>query len=338
MRLVRRCWLVWSLDKRVIPLLVHPPPVQLTYNACSLGEQTANLEPLGGDLAGDVDLFVLLEIFVRIILDRLAHRGPRETEGMVTSGEGGAMALRAFVPGPLRALVYSVYGVHDWDDLQEKLVRRSPLARRLFRWMRHYPLPRIRRRRALFVHVPKNAGTTIATALYGSWIGHRTALFSRTLDPTFFSQSTRFAVLRDPVDRFTSAYWFLRNGGGSDRKVAEWFARSCQHIASLDDLLSHVEEHVGNPYGLDNVLRPQVWFLQDEKGDLLVDDLFVLGTDDARLGAFLRRRFGIYELQHLNQTHKGALVLTDRQRERIRAVYAADVELVKQIQRAHAEW
>jgi hypothetical protein len=63
----------------------------------------------------------------------------------------------------------------------------------------------------------------------------------------------------------------------------------------------------------------------------------VLGTDDARLGAFLKRRFGIYNLQRLNQTHKGALVLTDRQRERILAVYSADVELVKQIQLAHAE-
>jgi hypothetical protein len=129
----------------------------------------------------------------------------------------------------------------------------------------------------------------------------------------------------------------LRNGGGSERKVAEWFARSCQHIASLDELLSHVEARIGDPYALDNVLRPQVWFLQDEKGSLLVDELFVLGTDDARLGAFLRRRFGIYELQRLNQTNKGALVLTDRQRERIRAVYAADFELVGQIQIAHAE-
>jgi hypothetical protein len=246
------------------------------------------------------------------------------------------MALRAFVPTPLRALLYSAYGVHDWDDLQEKLVRQSPLARRLFRWMRHYPLPRMRKRRALFVHVPKNAGTAIATALYGAWIGHRTALFSRTLDPMFFSQSTRFAVLRDPVDRFTSAYWFLRNGGGSERKVAEWFARSCRHIASLDELLSYVEEKIGNPYVLDNVLRPQVWFLQDERGDLLVDKLFVLGTDDLRLVAFLRMQFGIHELQHLNKTCKGDLVLTDRQRERIRAVYKADVELVRQTQLAHA--
>lgn len=246
------------------------------------------------------------------------------------------MALRAFVPAPLRSVLYFACGVHDWDDLLEKLVRRSPLARGVLRWIRHYPLPHMRSRRALFVHVPKNAGTAIASALYGSWIGHRTALFCRELDPTFFSQSTRFAVLRDPVDRFTSAYWFLRNGGGSDRKVSAWFARSCQKITSVDDLISHVEAHVANVYALDNVLRPQTWFLQDERGNLLIDQLFVLGTDDERLGAFLQRRYGISKLHRLNQTQKGDLVVTDQQRARILEVYADDAKLVQQIQLSHA--
>lgn len=246
------------------------------------------------------------------------------------------MALRAFVPRPLRALLYSAYGVHDWDDLQEKLARRSPTARLAFRYMRHYPLACMRRRGVLFVHVPKNAGTTIATALYGGWTGHQTALFCRSLAPAFFCKTARFAVLRDPVDRFTSAYWFLRRGGGSERKVSKWFALSCQHVQSIDDLISHVEANIADVFALDNVLRPQVWFLQDEAGDLLVNELFVLGVDDDRLAAFLRCRYGIGELRRLNQTDKGDLVLTDRQRERIRAVYAADAELVRQTQLSHA--
>jgi len=246
------------------------------------------------------------------------------------------MALRALIPKPFRALVYSAYGVHDWDDLQEKLARRSPIGRAVLRRLRHYPLPRMRRRGVLFVHVPKNAGTTIATALYGGWTGHRTALYCRILDPAFFCENLRFAVLRDPVDRFTSAYWFLRRGGGSERKVSKWFAESCRHVVSIEDLISHVEAHIGNVFALDNVLRPQVWFLQDESGNLLVEDLFLLGVDDGRLAAYLRQRYGISELQHLNQTEKGDLVLTDRQRDRIRAVYAADTELVRQIQLSHA--
>lgn len=192
--------------------------------------------------------------------------------------------------------------------------------------MRQYPVPRMRRRRALFVHVPKNAGTAIASALYGSWIGHRTALLCRTLDPVFFSQSTRFAVLREPVDRFTSAYWFLRNGGGSEREVSKSFARSCRNISSLDDLISYVEARIGNVYDLGNVDRPQVWFLCDEKKNSLVEDFFVLGSDEARPGEFLRQRYGISRLIRLNETQKSDLAVTDQQRQRILAIYAADAD------------
>jgi hypothetical protein len=247
------------------------------------------------------------------------------------------MALRALFPSSFRSVLYFAYGVHEWDDLLEKLVRTSPIARSILRRIGRYPPAKMRRRYALFVHVPKNAGTTIASALYGSWIGHRTALFCQASDPAFFRRSTRFAVLRDPVDRFISAYWFLRNGGGSDRKVAPWFARSCRDVSSIDDLISHVENRIDNVYELDNVIRPQIWFLQDNAGELLIDTLFVLGTDDARLGAFLRDRYGVSKLQRLNQTQKSHLALTDQQRERILAIYAADAELVQRMQRANAQ-
>lgn len=247
------------------------------------------------------------------------------------------MALRALLPASLRSVLYFACGVHDWEDFLEKLVRRSPIARGVLRRVGRYPPPQMRRRYVLFVHVPKNAGTTIASALYGSWIGHRTALFCQASDPEFFRRSTRFAVLREPVDRFISAYWFLRNGGGSERKVSAWFARSCRGISSVDDLISYVEARTDNIYELDNVVRPQIWFLQDSAGDLLIKTLFVLGADDARLGAFLRDHHGISKLQRLNQTQKSYLALTDQQRRRILAIYAADAELVQRVQRANAQ-
>jgi hypothetical protein len=50
--------------------------------------------------------------------------------------------------------------------------------------------------------------------------------------------------------------------------------------------------------------------------------------------SFLRERYGISKLRRLNQTQKGDLVVTDRQRERILSIYAADAELVRRVQQS----
>jgi hypothetical protein len=160
-------------------------------------------------------------------------------------------------------------------------------------------------------------------------IGHKTAQFHQTVDPVFFERSDPFATLRDPVDRFISAYWYIRRGGGSHTKMSPWFLRSCEGISSVDDLLDHIEERGRDIFLLDHVLRPQIWYLQDKRQRLIVDRLFVLGRDDDRLAAFLVG-YGVPSIPVLNTTAKGDLTLTSSQRARVLAIYADDVALVKE--------
>jgi hypothetical protein len=238
------------------------------------------------------------------------------------------MTVKDLARRRLRHLRHAAYGVHDWDDLLEKQVRSPPFMRpSLGNLRRHVPAV-VRERRLLFVHVPKNGGTSVASALYGSMTGHMTALFHQAVDPAFFAGASPFATLRDPVDRFISAYWFIVRGGGSEVKLGGWFARSCRDIASIDDLLAHVETNIGDIYSIDHVLRPQVWYLSDAKGRLIVDRLFLLGQDDGGLAQFLSG-YGVDRLPVLNTTAKEQLTLTARQRDRILAIYAEDVELVQ---------
>jgi len=58
----------------------------------------------------------------------------------------------------------------------------------------------------LFIHIPKNAGSSVETAIYGRWSGHRPASFYMANDERKFKRTTTFAVVRNPYDRFCSMF------------------------------------------------------------------------------------------------------------------------------------
>src|SRR5580658_494468 len=151
-------------------------------------------------------------------------------------------------PVAVQNLVCGLFGVHHYDDVFEKVARwrlfsagRGGLLRR-----------RIDRTvlggRLLFIHVPKNAGTSIAAALYGRSLGHKTAHFYHTAAVDFFRDAEVFAVLRDPVERFLSAYWFIRNQGGDQVAVEAGFAKKLAGVETVDDLLDFLEANAANIY------------------------------------------------------------------------------------------
>ncbi len=63
-----------------------------------------------------------------------------------------------------------------------------------------------RRDGAIFIHVPKCAGSALLDAWLGFQTGHVTAEQYRGADPTFFESAYVFAFVRDPLARFVSAY------------------------------------------------------------------------------------------------------------------------------------
>jgi hypothetical protein len=69
-----------------------------------------------------------------------------------------------------------------------------------------------RRDLAIFIHVPKCAGSAFLDAWLGFQTGHVTAAEYRAADPAFFDAAYVFAFVRDPVTRFISAYDHLQTG------------------------------------------------------------------------------------------------------------------------------
>src|SRR5690554_5547712 len=65
----------------------------------------------------------------------------------------------------------------------------------------------------LFIHIPKSAGTTISTELYGKRIGHNYYTDWKSLKGKKFTENMKsFSVVRNPITRLESAYRFAING------------------------------------------------------------------------------------------------------------------------------
>ena len=70
------------------------------------------------------------------------------------------------------------------------------------------------KRKAIFVHIPKSAGTSVCKAVFDCPdSSHYTARCYRSDNPVKFDDYFKFTVVRNPYDRFCSAYNYLKNGG-----------------------------------------------------------------------------------------------------------------------------
>lgn len=244
------------------------------------------------------------------------------------------IALAGADPRPLffdpKRLNRALFGAWYEEDIYDRFSTALPRAMRLFR--RRIPAA-MRARNLIFVHVPRVAGMSMTRALYGEGcIHHHSMRYYRAVDPAFAQAAESFALLRDPLERFASAYAFVRAGGTSCSRLSDVFLHQTADIASVDDYLSFLEGR--GPLDLDFVMRPQSWFVCDPlTAEPLVKDLFVLGEDGAALAAYLAPH-GIGQLPWINRAPRAPLSLGSYQRRRIERLYGDDFALIESVRRA----
>ncbi|HEV2363401.1 MAG TPA: sulfotransferase family 2 domain-containing protein [Caulobacteraceae bacterium] len=223
----------------------------------------------------------------------------------------------------------SLTGVLFADDLWElwartpPILRDSPLAGYARSRMRRHLPRRARDRGIVFIHVPKTGGTSMAQAIYGRGAGHATALFWRAADPKVFIAAESFAMLRDPIDRFVSAYRYIRNAAEVplNQRAREFAAR----MRTADDVISVLEG--SSDWAVPKVFRPQHLFVCDAAGRQMVSRLFLVGEDDENLRQHLDR-YGVAEPQRLNRSRGRRPQLTRRQIARLEMLFAKDFSLI----------
>ncbi len=222
-------------------------------------------------------------------------------------------------------------------ELPKSLSLRHSLLMRLRRHfvIRELSLRDFDRQQCLFVHVPKTAGMSVASSLFGHRAGahltfrHYRRIFEQLYGVKNFDEFFSFAFVRNPWDRCHSAYSFLKSGGilPQDRRFAE------QHLHPFDDFGSFVRHWLRpeNIY-MSIHLKPQSYFLVDEDGEVrmhFIGRFENLETDYE----FIRQRLGFGKpLAKANVTkdRRNYLhVYNDESRDIVGRVYAEDIERFK---------
>jgi hypothetical protein len=177
----------------------------------------------------------------------------------------------------------------------------------------------------LFIHIPKNGGTSVSHALYGVPVGHSTIRYYQFAAPHLVADLPSFAILRDPEERFLSSYRHAVAGGAANSWINPFFRNRYRKFRSVDDALDHLQG-ARSVYAIDHIFRPQSWYVTDHRGVVAVDQLLTMG-ELSNIGDHLPdiRR----SIPHLNRSRPITSSLTTAQRRRVRAIYAGDYDLIE---------
>lgn len=127
------------------------------------------------------------------------------------------------------------------------------------------------RYRAIFVHVPKNAGQSVEKALFDAKVSHAPLYAYHFYDRVAFRNYFKFAVVRNPLDRMVSAYQFLQ-GGGRNEVDAAWAAQWLRQHTSFESFCYALSDKAYQRRVLSwQHFRPQWTFLVDIWGRIRLD-------------------------------------------------------------------
>ncbi len=267
---------------------------------------------------------------------------------------GMALATSAVLPhdayfGALRA---ASRGWGHWQRLQAKIRRRrskvkaTPRPPRLetmlgspSSYVRRGAMPNLffisHRYRLMFAGVSKNGSTSLKKILYKEEFGHDANEEGKGVHEAWGWRATpgksvhirdaegiakypdyrRFAVWRDPVSRFLSAY---HNRVLFAEFEHPFYLRKRLEGMGLEQFINVAETvlKIDNPEHIDEHLRPQAWVY----GPADVHDIVPI----QHFNHYLNSEFGIQVPPPLNKTTLPRLEVREDQLERIRSLYAMD--------------
>ncbi len=162
-----------------------------------------------------------------------------------------------------------------------------------------------KKQKIIFIHIPKAAGVSVNTALYGRFMGHATASEIRRYAPRVFQSYPSFAITRNPWARCVSAYRFTQVGSGQgDGPVAGIYNVKKYKTLQFRTFQAFVEEWLiyQDLNQLDYVFQPQLNYIADANRNIIVSHVGKLED----IGSVQNYLFGVLgrevKINHQNRT------------------------------------
>lgn len=190
-----------------------------------------------------------------------------------------------------------------------------------------------RRAGLIFVHVPKNGGTSINNAVYGQFMGHCRVRDIERFRSDLLRDLPSLAVTRNPWARIYSAWNFARKGAAM-KDGAQIHNPGRYQVPEFESFERFVLEWLParNLERDDYVFRPQVHFLHKRHGQLGVTHLGQI-EHPASYSDYLEQALGRQvEIGYMNQGNSPARyreAFTPEMRDTVARLYAADLQLMQ---------
>nr|WP_320136967.1 sulfotransferase family 2 domain-containing protein [uncultured Amphritea sp.] len=184
----------------------------------------------------------------------------------------------------------------------------------------------------VFVHIPKNAGTSIYHSL-GMTLprdSHIPASAYVDSHPSWDSVDS-FCISRNPWDRLVSAFHYLRFD--TDFSQDKWF--SDKYLSRFDDFDAFISELKCNKTFRYFILTwrhfmPQSYFVCDRNNELLVKDVLRLEFLEEELSSYCHSKGVDFVLKKANQSNRSSYIKYYKKLEDVdivREMYSVDIEL-----------
>lgn len=183
----------------------------------------------------------------------------------------------------------------------------------------------------IFIHVPKNGGTSLNHAIYGQFMGHFTVQDILRTRPALLKKLPSLALKRNPWARVYSAYRFARKG--RDMKDGAQIAYPQKYQSPEFETFERFVFDWLDGRDLskeDFVFRPQTDFVLQQDGSIgashigcLEDPSSYVDFAEAALGRHL-------DIKHFNQTTDSGSyrqAFTPQMRDIVAHAYAKDLEI-----------